>query len=190
MPRPPPARRIHGDLHPGQVPRAGRDDAEVYLALDPTWAEPPGEPRCGRQWEGGGRTVPSLVERDGTGSRQAAVVEIDASGPVPPGVTVEGATARFRYAREGRKGQEAGRTPVGPPLDRARLSDDHGGRLRCTGTPAGVRVRDPVDAAFTADFRNVRWTCTAADRLRVSEVPRPRTPRPRASSPLAAPPLG
>ncbi|WP_460073616.1 family 43 glycosylhydrolase [Streptomyces sp. YKOK-I1] len=138
-----------------------RYDAEAYLSLDLTWAEPPGEPQRGQQWQGGGRTVLSLVERDETGTRQAAVVEIDASAPVTLGVTVEGAEARFWYARESREAQETVRTPVGPPLDCARLSDDHGGRLRFTGTLAGVHVRDLVDAAFTADFRDFRLTCTA-----------------------------
>jgi hypothetical protein len=41
-----------------------------------------------------------------------------------------------------------------------RLSDDHGGRLRFTGTLAGIHVRDLVDAAFTADFRDFRLSCT------------------------------
>ncbi|MFE0450478.1 hypothetical protein ACFW2D_04180 [Streptomyces sp. NPDC058914] len=63
--------------------------------------------------------------------------------------------ARLWYVRDGV------RVPVGPPLDRGRLSDDHGGRLRFTGTSAGVHVRVLVDASFTADFR-VRLTCTPA----------------------------
>ncbi|MER5436156.1 family 43 glycosylhydrolase [Streptomyces sp. NPDC002588] len=130
-----------------------RYDAEAYLSLDLTWAEPAGEPQRGQQWRGGGRTVLSLVERDETGVREAAVVDVDASGPVALGVTVEGAEARFWYVREGV------RTPVGPPLDCGRLSDDHGGRLRFTGTLAGIHTRDLVDASFTADFRDFRLTC-------------------------------
>ncbi|MDX2679786.1 family 43 glycosylhydrolase [Streptomyces sp. NY05-11A] len=133
-----------------------RYDAQAYLSLDLTWAEPAGEPQRGQQWEGGGRTVLSLVERDEKGARQAAVVDVDASVPVTLGVTVDGAEARFWYLRDGV------RTPVGPPLDAGRLSDDHGGRLRFTGTLAGIHVRDLVDAAFTADFRDFRLTCTPA----------------------------
>ncbi|MFI5796612.1 family 43 glycosylhydrolase [Streptomyces sp. NPDC051677] len=133
-----------------------RYDAEAYLCLDLTWAEPAGEPQRGQQWEGGGRTVLSLVERDENGARQAAVVDVDASVPVTLGVTVDGEQARFWYVRDGV------RTPVGPPLDADRLSDDHGGRLRFTGTLAGIHVRDLVDAAFTADFRDFRLTCTPA----------------------------
>ncbi|MFI7499726.1 family 43 glycosylhydrolase [Streptomyces sp. NPDC049687] len=131
-----------------------RYDAEAYLSLDLTWAEPAGERQCGQQWRGGGRTVLSLVERDETGARQAAVVDVDASAPLTVGVTVEGAEARFWYVHEGV------RVPVGPPLDCGRLSDDHGGRLRFTGTLAGIHVRDLVDASFTADFRDFRLTCT------------------------------
>ncbi|WP_330347975.1 family 43 glycosylhydrolase [Streptomyces sp. NBC_00582] len=130
-----------------------RYDAEAYLSLDLTWAESPGEPQRGQQWEGGGRTVLSLVERDETGARQAAVVEVDLREPLTLGVTVEGAEACFWYVRDG------GRTQVGPALDCARLSDDHGGRLRFTGTLAGIHARDLVDAAFTADFRDFRLTC-------------------------------
>ncbi|MFJ8106332.1 family 43 glycosylhydrolase [Streptomyces sp. NPDC096132] len=130
-----------------------RYDAEAYLSLELTWAEPPGEPQRGQQWRGGGRTVLSLVERDETGARQAAVVDVDVRGAVTLGVTVEGVEASFWYVREGV------RTPVGPPLDCGRLSDDHGGRLRFTGTLAGIHVRDLVDASFTADFRDFRLTC-------------------------------
>jgi xylan 1,4-beta-xylosidase len=131
-----------------------RYDAEAYLSLDLTWAEPDGEPQRGQQWDGGGRTVLSLVERDEKGTRQAAVVDVDTSAPVVLGVTVEGVEARFWYVREGVP------TPVGPPLDCGRLSDDHGGRLRFTGTLVGIHARDLVDASFTADFRDFRLTCT------------------------------
>ena len=131
-----------------------RYDAEAYLSLDLTWAEPAGQAQRGQQWHGGGRTVLSLVERDEKGPRQVAVVDVDVSAPLTLGVTVEGAEACFWYLRDGV------RTPVGPPLDCGRLSDDHGGRLRFTGTLAGIHARDLVDAAFTADFRDFRLTCT------------------------------
>ncbi|MFJ9020478.1 family 43 glycosylhydrolase [Streptomyces sp. NPDC102259] len=133
-----------------------RYDAEAYLSLDLTWAEPPAEPQRGQQWRGVGRTVLSLVERDENGARQAAVVDVDPNAPVTVGVTVTvaGAEARFWYVCDGV------RTPVGPPLDAGRLSDDHGGRLRFTGTLAGIHVRDLVDASFTADFRDFRLTCS------------------------------
>ncbi|MFD3613758.1 family 43 glycosylhydrolase [Streptomyces sp. NPDC058676] len=128
-------------------------NTEAYLALDLTWAEPEGEGQHGQQWQGGGRTVLSLVEREEGGTRQAAVVEVDAAGPVTLGVTVDGAEARFWYLREGV------RTPVGPPLDFGKLSDDHGSKLRFTGSLAGVHAVDPVDAAFTADFTGFRLIC-------------------------------
>jgi xylan 1,4-beta-xylosidase len=131
-----------------------RYDAEAYLSLDLTWAEPEGEPQRGQQWRGDGRTVLSLVERDEKGVRQAGVVDVDASEPLTLGVTVDGVEARFWFVRDGV------RVPVGPPLDCGRLSDDHGDRLRFTGTLAGVHVRDLVEASFTADFRDFRLTCT------------------------------
>ncbi|MEU0214625.1 family 43 glycosylhydrolase [Streptomyces sp. NPDC006265] len=129
---------------------------EAYLALDLTWAEPEGEPQRGQQWGGtaGGRTVLSLVARDEDGVRQVAVVDVPVDGPVTLGATIEGADARFWYVREGV------RTAVGPALDFSRLSDDHGSRLRFTGTMAGIHARDLVDAAFTADFTGFRLTCT------------------------------
>ncbi|MDQ0956325.1 xylan 1,4-beta-xylosidase [Streptomyces sp. B4I13] len=133
-----------------------RYDAEAYLSLDLTWAEPAAEPQRGQQWQGAGRTVLSLVERDEKGARQAAIVDVDASVPITLGVTVDGVEARFWYVRDGV------RTAVGPPLDTGRLSDDHGGRLRFTGTLAGIHVRDLVDACFTADFRDFQLTCTSA----------------------------
>ncbi|MFE6822685.1 family 43 glycosylhydrolase [Streptomyces sp. NPDC057690] len=133
-----------------------RYDAQAYLSLDLTWAEPATEPQRGQQWRGAGRTVLSLVERDERGARQAAVVDVDASAPVTLGVTVAGAEAQFWYLRGGI------RTPVGPPLDAGRLSDDHGDRLRFTGTLAGIHARDLVDASFTADFRDFRLACIPA----------------------------
>ncbi|MGR6974506.1 family 43 glycosylhydrolase [Streptomyces cynarae] len=129
-------------------------DTRSYLTLDLTWAEPDGEPQRGQQWRGAGRTVLSLVERDEQDLRQVALVDVDARGPVTLGVTVDGAEARFWYLRAGT------RTPVGPPLDFSRLSDDHGSRLRFTGAFAGIHARDLVDAAFTADFTGFRLTCT------------------------------
>lgn len=131
-----------------------RYDSEAYLGLDVTWAEPEGEPQRGQQWRGGGRTVLSLVERDEEGARQVAVVDVGAQVPVTLGVTIDDAEARFWYVRDGV------RTPIGPPLDFSRLSDDYGSRLRFTGAMAGIHARDLVDASFTADFRDFRLTCT------------------------------
>jgi xylan 1,4-beta-xylosidase len=132
---------------------------EAYLSLDLTWTEPEGEPQRGQQWRdtpgAGGRTVLGLVERDEEGTRQVAVVEVPVGTPVTLGVTVEGADARFWYVRDGV------RTAVGAALDFSRLSDDHGSRLRFTGAMAGIHARDPVDAAFTADFTGFRLTCTS-----------------------------
>ena len=130
-------------------------NTEAYLSLDLTWAEPEGEGQRGQQWRGGGRTVLSLVERDEEGTRQAAVVEVETGTPLTLGVTVDGAEARFWYVRDG-----ASRTPVGPPLDFSRLSDDHGSRLRFTGAMAGIHARDLVDAEFTAEFTGFRLDCT------------------------------
>ncbi|MEV1078177.1 family 43 glycosylhydrolase [Streptomyces sp. NPDC050211] len=127
-------------------------DAEAYVALDLTWAEPEGEGQHGQQWRDGGRTVLRLVERDEDGIEQKAVV--DATTPVTLGVTVEGAEARFWYARDGN------RIPIGPPLDFGKLSDDHGARLRFTGVMAGIHAWDLVDAEFTADFTGFRLACT------------------------------
>ncbi|MFF3906569.1 family 43 glycosylhydrolase [Streptomyces sp. NPDC001848] len=129
-------------------------DTRSYLTLDPTWAEPDGEPQRGRQWRGAGRTVLSLVERDEQDLRQVALLDVHKRGPVTLGVTVDGAEARFWFLRAGTP------TPIGPPLDFSRLSDDHGSRLRFTGAFAGIHGRDLVDAAFTADFTGFRLTCT------------------------------
>ncbi|MFF8841204.1 family 43 glycosylhydrolase [Streptomyces sp. NPDC015127] len=134
----------------GLVLRYSRD---AYLSLDLTWAEPAGEGQHGQQWRGEGRTVLSLVERDEGDIRQTAVVDVEADAPVTLGVTVDGAEARFWYVHHGV------RTPVGPPLDFSRLSDDHGSGLRFTGAMAGIHAWDLVDAAFTADFGGFRLTC-------------------------------
>ncbi|MFE6176378.1 family 43 glycosylhydrolase [Streptomyces sp. NPDC056464] len=130
-----------------------RYDSEAYLSLDLTWAEPSGEGQRGQQWAGGGRTVLRLVERAESGTREAAVVEVDASAPLTLGVSVEEGRARFWYVRAGE------RTPVGPALDFTRLSDDHGSRLRFTGSMAGIHAVDLVDASFTADFTGFRLIC-------------------------------
>ncbi|MDF3143678.1 hypothetical protein [Streptomyces sp. T21Q-yed] len=130
-----------------------RYNTEAYLSLDLTWAEPEGEGQHGQQWRGEGRTVLSLVEREEFGTRQAAVVEVDASAPLTLGVTVDEGRARFWYVRGGV------RTPVGPPLDFTKLSDDYGSKLRFTGAMAGVHAVDLVDSAFTADFTGFRLTC-------------------------------
>ncbi|MEV2210161.1 family 43 glycosylhydrolase [Streptomyces sp. NPDC050997] len=130
-----------------------RYNAEAYLALDLTWAEPEGEGQRGQQWRGEGRTVLSLVEREEFGTRQVAVVDVDPAGPLTLGVTVDGGQARFWYVRGG------ARTRVGPPLDFTRLSDDYGSKLRFTGSMAGIHAVDLVDAAFSADFTGFRLTC-------------------------------
>ncbi|MDX3456760.1 family 43 glycosylhydrolase [Streptomyces sp. ME02-8801-2C] len=132
--------------------------AEAYLSLDLTWAEPENEPQRGQQWrEGAGRTVLSLRERDEDDTRQVAVVEVDAAGPLALGVTVDGADASFWYVKDGV------RQPVGPPLDFSRLSDDYGSKLRFTGAMAGIHATDLVDAVFTADFTDFRLVCTAGE---------------------------
>jgi xylan 1,4-beta-xylosidase len=130
-----------------------RYNTEAYLSLDLTWAEPEGEEQRGQQWRGAGRTVLVLLERAESGTRQAAVVEVDARVPLTLGVTVEGGWARFWYVRHGV------RTRVGPPLDFTQLSDDHGSKLRFTGAMAGIHAVDLVDSSFTADFTGFRLTC-------------------------------
>ncbi|GGS60524.1 family 43 glycosylhydrolase [Streptomyces griseoviridis] len=130
-----------------------RYDAAAYLSLDLTWTEPDGEAQRGQQWQSAGRVVLSLVERDEHGARQAALQEIEPNNPVTLGVTITGTSARFWYATDGQ------RTQIGLPLDCTRLSDDHGGTLRFTGTLVGIHARDLVDASFTADFRDFRLAC-------------------------------
>ncbi|GAB2859091.1 glycoside hydrolase family 43 protein [Streptomyces deserti] len=128
-------------------------NTEAYLSLDVTWAEPEGEPQRGQQWRGEGRTVLSLVEREESAARQVAVVDVGTT-KVTLGVTVDGTAARFWYAADGI------RTTVGPTLDISHLSDDHGSRLRFTGTLVGIHAMDLVDAAWTADFTGFRLACT------------------------------
>ncbi|GAA3786635.1 glycoside hydrolase family 43 protein [Streptomyces coacervatus] len=128
-------------------------NTEAYMSLDVTWAEPEGEGQRGQQWRGAGRTVLSLVEREESGTRQAALVDVVTEEPLTLGVTVDEAEARFWCLRGGL------RTPVGGPLDFSKLSDDHGSRLRFTGAMAGIHAVDLVDAAFTADFTGFRLTC-------------------------------
>ncbi|WP_217566822.1 family 43 glycosylhydrolase [Streptomyces sp. GbtcB7] len=130
-----------------------RYNAEAYLSLDLTWAEPDGEGQHGQQWRGAGRTVLRLTERDEASTRSVTVVDVDAEAPVTLGVTVVGVTARFWHVRDGV------RTAVGEPLDFGKLSDDHGSKLRFTGSMAGIHAVDLVDAAFTADFTGFRLTC-------------------------------
>ncbi|MGW2521726.1 family 43 glycosylhydrolase [Streptomyces sp. NPDC001617] len=130
-----------------------RYNAEACLSLDLTWAEPEDEAQRGQQWQGGGRTVLRLTERDEASTRTVAVVDVDVDAPVTLGVTVDGPTARFWHVREG------ARMPIGEPLDFTRLSDDHGSKLRFTGAMAGIHAVDLVDAAFTADFTGFRLTC-------------------------------
>ncbi|MFE9452300.1 family 43 glycosylhydrolase [Streptomyces sp. NPDC006739] len=125
----------------------------AYYALDLTWAEDEGEAQRGQQWRGGGRTVLSLVTRDEDAVRQVAVVAVGAGRPVTLGVTVDRGEARFWYADDGV------RSPVGPPLDFTRLSDDHGRRLRFTGAMAAIHAVDLVNASFTADFTDFRLVC-------------------------------
>ncbi|MBC9727436.1 family 43 glycosylhydrolase [Streptomyces sp. TRM68367] len=143
--------------------------AEAYFSLDLTWAEAEGEEQRGQQWRGEGRTVLSLVERDEDGARQVAVVEVDGDGPLTLGVRVDAAQAQFWYAVGGAQPTVHGarrstvhgvRTAVGPVLDAGRLSDDHGSRLRFTGTFAGIHAMDLVDATWTADFTGFRLACT------------------------------
>lgn len=129
-------------------------NTEAYLSLDLTWAEPDGEGQHGQQWRGKGRTVLRLVEREESGTRQVAVLDVAARVPLTLGGRVDDGRARFWYVRDGV------RTPVGPPLDFTKLSDDHGTKLRFTGAMAGVHAVDLVDAAFTADFTGFRLTCS------------------------------
>ncbi|MET8209893.1 family 43 glycosylhydrolase [Streptomyces sp. NPDC005373] len=136
-----------------------RYDSRSYLTLDVTWAEPEGEPQRGQQWLGSGRRVLSLVERTVDGSHQVDLVPLDSDAPLTLGVEVDGASAQFWF-RPANAGDS--RTPVGPALDFSRLSDDHGGRLRFTGSLAGIHAEDLVDAAFTADFTGFRLDCTSA----------------------------
>ncbi|WP_328836482.1 hypothetical protein [Streptomyces europaeiscabiei] len=130
-----------------------RYNTASYISLDLTWAEPEGEQQRGQQGQGAGRTVLSLLERDEDGARQMAVVEVEPEQPITLGASIDGADARFWYLRDSL------RTPIGPPLDFTHLSDDHGPRLRFTGTLAGIHVQDLVMTEFTADFSGFRLTC-------------------------------
>ncbi|MFE4800649.1 family 43 glycosylhydrolase [Streptomyces sp. NPDC056708] len=152
-----------------------RYDAAAYLSLDLTWAEPPGEPQRGQQWQSGGRMVLSLIDRDENGARQSAQLEIAPNTPVTLGVTIDRDIARFWYTTSD------ARTPVGPALDCSRLSDDHGGVLRFTGTLVGIHARDLVDQTFTADFSDFRLTCgsTADATIRPATAPDTQAAPPR-----------
>ncbi|WP_089104614.1 glycoside hydrolase family 43 protein [Streptomyces hyaluromycini] len=131
-------------------------NTSAYYALDLTWAEPEGEAQHGQQWQNTGRTVLVLTTRDENETRRAAVREVDANAPLTLGVTVHRTEARFWHLSEDT------RSPVGPPLDFTRLSDDHGSRLRFTGAMAAIHSVDLVDASFTADFTDFRVVCTPA----------------------------
>ncbi|MER5791613.1 family 43 glycosylhydrolase [Streptomyces sp. NPDC001980] len=131
-------------------------NTSAYYALDLTWAEPEGEAQRGQQWRNTGRTVLALTTRDENETRRAAVQEVDADNPLTLGVTVDRTEAQFWHLLEGT------RSPVGPPLDFTRLSDDHGTRLRFTGAMAAIHSVDLVDASFTADFTDFRVICTPA----------------------------
>lgn len=98
----------------------------------------------------------ALTSRDENESHRVCETEVDATAPLTLGVTVEGADARFWHLTGGY------RSPIGPPLDFTRLSDDHGTRLRFTGAMAAIHAVDLVDASFTADFTGFRVTCTPA----------------------------
>ncbi|MDQ0835818.1 xylan 1,4-beta-xylosidase [Streptomyces achromogenes] len=128
-------------------------NTEAHLSLDLTWAEAEGEEQSGQQWRGGGRTVLRLVERDEAGTRVVADADIEAGNAVTLGVTVNGGEARFWYVRNGQ------RIAIGGPLDFSKLSDDHGSKLRFTGSMAGIHAVDLVDAAFSADFAGFRLIC-------------------------------
>ncbi|MFD8812316.1 family 43 glycosylhydrolase [Streptomyces sp. NPDC059627] len=129
-------------------------NTSAYYALDLTWAEPEGESQHGQQWQHTGRTVLALTTRDENETRRAAVQEVDAGTPLTLGVTVDRTEAQFWHLLEDT------RSPIGPPLDFTRLSDDHGSRLRFTGAMAAIHAVDLVDASFTADFTDFRVICT------------------------------
>ncbi|MFJ3801364.1 family 43 glycosylhydrolase [Streptomyces sp. NPDC090088] len=129
-------------------------NTSAYYALDLTWTEPEGEPQHGQQWGSTGRTVLTLTARDENGTHRLAETEVDTATPLTLGVTIDRADARFWHLTGGT------RSPVGPPLDFSRLSDDHGPRLRFTGAMAAIHVVDLVDASFTADFTDFQVICT------------------------------
>ncbi|WP_406336100.1 family 43 glycosylhydrolase [Streptomyces sp. NBC_00203] len=135
-----------------------RYDSLSYLTLDVTWAEPEGEPQRGQQWQGSGRRVLSLVERTLDGTHQVALVPLDPDTTVVLGADIDRTSAQFWLFRAA----DGVRVRVGPALDFSRLSDDHGGRLRFTGSLTGIHADDLVDAAFTADFTGFRLDCTPA----------------------------
>jgi xylan 1,4-beta-xylosidase len=101
--------------------------------------------------------VLSLVERTLDGTHQVALVPLDPDTPVVLGADIDRASAQFRF-----RAADGVRVRVGPALDFRRLSDDHGGRLRFTGSLTGIHADDLVDAAFTADLTGFRLDCTPA----------------------------
>ncbi|MER5525579.1 family 43 glycosylhydrolase [Streptomyces sp. NPDC002677] len=131
-------------------------NTSAYYALDLTWAEPEGETQHGQQWQHTGRTVLALTTRDENETHRVSETEVDAASPLTLGVTVDGADAQFWHLTGN------ARSPIGPPLDFTRLSDDHGSRLRFTGALAAIHAVDLVDASFTADFTDFRVICTPA----------------------------
>ncbi|MFD3584156.1 family 43 glycosylhydrolase [Streptomyces sp. NPDC058683] len=131
-------------------------NTSAYYALDLTWSEPEGETQHGQQWQHTGRTVLALTARDENETHRVSEKEVDTATPLTLGVTVDGADARFWHLTGG------ARSPIGPPLDFTRLSDDHGSRLRFTGALAAIHAVDLVDASFTADFTDFRVTCRPA----------------------------
>ncbi|MFD4602238.1 family 43 glycosylhydrolase [Streptomyces sp. NPDC058464] len=131
-------------------------NTSAYYALDLTWSEPEGEAQHGQQWRHAGRTVLALTARDENETHRVTEVEVEAAAPLTLGVTVDGADAQFWHLTDD------ARSPIGPPLDFTRLSDDHGSRLRFTGAMAAIHAVDLVDASFTADFTDFRVICTPA----------------------------
>ena len=124
-----------------------------YFSLDLTWAEPPGEPQRGQQWNGRGRVVLSLLTRHGDEVAQRALVEVAAGSPVTLGADIDGCGARFWFAQGGEK------QLIGPVLDFSLLSDEAGSGPRFTGAVAAIHAQDLVDASFTADFTGFRLRC-------------------------------
>jgi xylan 1,4-beta-xylosidase len=130
-------------------------NTDSYLTLDLTWAEPDGETQRGQQWQGGGRTVLSLLRRDADGTHQMGIQDVVPGAVLTLGATIDTTTAQFWFLQDGR------RRTFGPELDFSQLSDDYGPRLRFTGSFAGIHTRDLVDRSFTADFTGWRLTCRA-----------------------------
>ncbi len=126
-----------------------------YYQLHVTWAEPPGQPQAGQQWQpdGPGRRVVQLVHGRPDGARVVATTDAPA-GAVRLSAAVDGAVVRMRA------GSASGRLdPIGPGLDFTELSDDFGPGLRFTGACAGISVVDLVEGSFQADFCDWSLRC-------------------------------